>query len=797
MPRHHRVFPPLTKVHECPVEICSEIFLFLIQTDPRSQRNLMLVCCRWYDIMLSTPGNRRQLRIGKSTQEEEVKAVIRGNRSLLDVIVDMNIETYGRRPISNKFHASLRAAAQAASRWRSFELVSPPPSGEYEYLQTLQPLQRLESFKLSLGCDVGNFLEPFMAAITSTATPRLTGIEVADLKAVLYLGRPAFLHIFHSVRSLSIQLPKRMDSPVDILPHLERLEVLEAHRLCFPTYPLDTHLPLAQTLHSLHLKCVSVQWLAGRDFPRLQQCSIIFPHHAYVIQSVNMPSCTSLKYDSNNLGTIRHFQLPPLAKLEVICGQWNSRRGNLQFMALHPIFSTAQSLTDLHLQVQCSENVLVYMLELAPALEKLWLGLSFPHALSKAFFQGFVSRRPNAIEMIGLSTQPIRPLCGQLKRLHLHYKRWLRGHEKTGIIQVFGDIMASAQDFSLHLSCDDGRKGQIWKVHEPVARPKELNHICVGFSSLHGIVPLTAALDHFEFTSPPFRESEYFQVSSCFSENFPIDFLFPFHNLKELRIYPLSLTMQSSTQLPSNFPLFRTLKVLYVGSIQPTLLAGQTLHSLARYRERVAYNRVNLDQGLLTEMPVCTRVVAGLCSFATFKLPQICELGIYFDHLQPKMVWEKHVAVNTNLSGLRLMHVFGWVHTRKRYLIKILRSLPALETLVITWDFDTPPSVDFFRGFVPMASQETSGLNKKSGEGHLPAILCPKLESLQIEYIDLPKEPQLMPVLNEIIGLRAVVGSPLKSLTFMASGRKWELIGLDGGFNMKEVVPAEAFRLDV
>jgi len=210
-----------------------------------------------------------------------------------------------------------------------------------------------------------------MAAIASTATLHLTGIEVADPNAVFYLGKPAFLRVFHSIRTLNIRLSKRMDSPVDILPYLERLETFEAHPLCLPIYPPDTHLPLTQTLHSLYLKCVSIQWMAERVFPHLEQSSIIFPHHADIVRAVDMPSCSYLKYDSNNLGPLRHFNFPPLASLEIKCAQWNSRRGNLQLVALYRIFSTGQSLTDLHLQVQCSEKMLVHILRLLPALEQL------------------------------------------------------------------------------------------------------------------------------------------------------------------------------------------------------------------------------------------------------------------------------------------------------------------------------------------------------------------------------------------------------------------------------------------
>jgi len=749
----------------------------------------MLVCRRWHDIMLSTPGNRSQLRIGRSTQKKEVDAVIGRNRSLLDVIVDMNIEAYGQRFVARKFHACFMAAAQAASRWRSFELVSPPPRGEYEYLQTLQPLQHLVYFKVSHGCSVGNFLEPIMTAIASTATPYLTGIEVADPNAISYLGKPDSLGVFRSIRTLNIRLSKRMDGPVDILPYLERLETFEAHLLCLPIYPPDTHLRLTQTLHSLHLKSVSIQWMAERVFPHLEQTSIIFPHHADTIQAVDMPSCTYLKYDSNNLDTLRHFGLPPLARLEVKCGQWSSRRGNLQLMALYPILCTGQSLTDLHLQVQCSEKILVHLLRLAPALKRLWLGLSSPHALSKAFFQAFIAgRQPDVSATIGLSSQHNRPLCRQLESFHLHYKRWLRGLERTGIIQVFGDIVASAPDFSLHLSFDDGPKGQIWKVHPPVARPNQnRNRICVGFSSLHGIIPLSAALDKNDFTSPPFKESEYLQVSKHPSGGFPIECLFPFHNLKELRIYPLSLTQQPDTQLPSNLSLFRTLKALYVGTIQRSLLAGRTLHSLERYWEDVVYG--NINQGPLTVMPVCTRLVVSLCSLATLKVPQINELCIWFDHPEPNLIWENHVAVNANLSELRLLHVWSWAPSPNMDLIEILRSLPALETLIVVWSPLAVASVDFFRAFVPVV--------KGHGDDHLPAVLCPKLESLQIEDVDPTKHVGLIDVLSDIVTLHAVVGAPLRSFTFMDSGRKWGLIGTDGGFSLEEVIPTQVFELDV
>jgi hypothetical protein len=273
---------------------------------------------------------------------------------------------------------------------------------------------------------------------------------------------------------------------VDILPHFQKLEISKAQHLCLPIYPPGVHLRLTETLHVLHLKCVSVQWMDGQIFPALHECSILFPHHAVAIQSVNMPSCTQLNYDSNDLGPITYFHLTPLVKLRVKCDQWSPRRGNLQLVALGPIVSAAaQSLTSLYLQVQCTEQLLICMLRLVPVIEELWLGLASPCALSSTFFQIFGASVSTVKLITGPSSQATTSLCRRLKRFHLHYKRWLRSLERTALVSVFGCIIASHQledesDFSLFL----------WNVNKPAERLKwRLGNICIGIPSPQGIVP--------------------------------------------------------------------------------------------------------------------------------------------------------------------------------------------------------------------------------------------------------------------------------------------------------------------
>ena len=55
-------------------------------------------------------------------------------------------------------------------------------------------------------------------------------------------------------------------------------------------------------------------------------------------------------------------------------------------------------------------------------------------------------------------------------------------------------------------------------------------------------------------------------------------------------------------------------------------------------------------------MPVCTRLVVPVFRLATLKLPQIRQLGVRIDR-EYDHIWEKHIAVDANLSGLKLLHL--------------------------------------------------------------------------------------------------------------------------------------------
>ena len=757
----------------------------------------MLVCQRWRAIILSIPSITYRLWIRRSTKKDVVQALIQGRRSRLWVTVDVNDERDGKDFNADDFHASFMAAVQAASRWHSLELRSFPPPGAYEESHpVVDPLESLMCFRMSQVCDLGKYFEPVMTAITKPTTSRLTEMDLSNHNAVLYLSKPVCLHVFYSLTTLTIMLSKRMESPANILPYLQKLEHFNAQHLHLPIYEPDTSLPLIQTLRGLFLKSASVQWMAGKVFPVLERCSITFPHHIDTIRlrPVTMPACTTLSYNSNDLEPLGCFHHPPLVNLKATSGQWNARRGNPQLVAICPtVIASAERIARLDLQVQCSERLLVLLLGLVPALEALALRLPSPHALSEAFFRAFVAVNSDADSPRELAALPRLPLCPGLRALQVHYKRWLRSPERKALIPVFSDIVSSRDELMLFL-CFDG-PDRHWNVQRPIESTHDVaghDGVMIGISSPHGIIPLEWFGDG-PLTEIPFKEAEYLMAG----HQLPVDSLSTLHHLVELRVGDEHDIL--STPPPDSLSIFGTLKVFEAKSIHSSFLAGRTFHKLELCRMSVHGESPKLSPAQVTHMPVCTRLdVDDLALLATFTLPQISELGASFDHPEFNVLWRMHVAVNVNLAGLQLLHVHGW--HQQNDLIQVLECLPGLQSLIL--GNGSRLDADFFGEFIPMAPNETSAVKQSSNEGQKSVILCPMLRSFLVEEFDSTEQRELTLVLKDVVTLRAVGGSPLKGFTLFdfALGRKFELIGSRGSFEVENVALSgdhEPFKLAI
>jgi hypothetical protein len=533
--------------------------------------------------------------------------------------------------------------------------------------------------------------------------------------------------------------------------------------------------------------------MAGHVFPALRSCYIRFPHHINTIglQPVSMPSCTDFGYYSHDIGALRYFHRPPLHSLTVESGQWSVWRGNSQLISLgHTVIASSQSLTKLGVHVQCSESLLTEMLKLVPALKYLELGLTSPHALSEKFFQKFVATEPSPSSLCEKIWLP-RLWC-----LDLSYKRWLRGPERKTLIPVFGDIVKSRQErkITIWLVCPDDCMWEVLGRVERFCEHQSYDDDVIGISSQHGIALISPFGQNLGPHIVPFKEAEYLYVNNG---ELSIDILFTLHHLVELRTSK-STHFIEPTALPVNLPFYHVIRVLEAAAIHSSYLAGQTFTKLERCRVRLDATSPSLSDCLFTEMPVCTRLdVRDLSLLATFKIPLVCELGVAFGNPESNLIWDRGIAVNTNLSRLRLLHVHYW--DDEVDLIQVLRSVPVLVTLILGNGDDL--NVDFFKAFIP---NQTSGPRQSNSGTQTPTVLCPMLESLWVEGIDPTEQSELMRVLREVAMSRAVVGSPLKGFTFVVfwpqPGRKLELVGWDGSFTKEKTFlhkNAKPFKLEI
>ena len=456
------------------------------------------------------------------------------------------------------------------------------------------------------------------------------------------------------------------------------------------------------------------------------------------------------------------------------------------------MIASSQSLISLDLDVQCSEQLLVFMLRLVPALQELQLRLASPNALSKAFFQAFILREPDedgGPGTVGLPKHAIDPLCPSLQSLHLQYKRWLRGADSKKFIPLFSNIVAShwqeESQFSFALEFDENKSS--WSVGTPEWElQNEEWDVTVGILCPHAMIPMFADFPESGVLSLPFKEVDCLYLQGR-NHNAPIDFHFTLDHMELSIGHSDQPVLQTS--IPCNLPLFSALRVLVVMNVNPSFLAGHTFHRLKRCRVMGSLISDYIpSQKLFTEMPVCTRLDIGdQALLATFMLPQIHELGLDFTVSECGMIWENQILVNSNLSGLKLLHMRA--EDIGRDLVQILQPLPLLATLIISAKVD----VDTFRA-----------LNQLHWENQILGIVCPLLQRLRIEDTNPLETRELTFVLEDVVTLRKICGSPLKSFTFSIFSpeprRKFELIGMDGGFHMQETALADEiypFELDI
>ena len=167
-----------------------------------------------------------------------------------------------------------------------------------------------------------------------------------------------------------------------------------ADHLGLPFYEPNTNLPILCTLRRLRLRACSVQWMAGRQFPYLEECAILLPHHWEQIQQheVQLPSCTKLAYHGYPVTTAQYFQVPEMRAMDLRSHDCNEQRVCQHLRHLCRVNGRISNLTTLHLTFQCSEQVLIKVLRYLIPLQELVLSITYPSPSFQTFLESLAAK---------------------------------------------------------------------------------------------------------------------------------------------------------------------------------------------------------------------------------------------------------------------------------------------------------------------------------------------------------------------------------------------------------------------
>ena len=443
----------LAPIRHLPVEMLAEVFYWAICGNGHPPLALARVNRSWRAVVFSLSRMWSAVHFATWTKVEKIDFILeRTGGALLDVDMDMAADIHKVVGEKEVRYASMERTLSVACRWRSLIITTFPSKVDVDAHWALKkstftiggPINALESFKIKNHCEDSSLFEQLLNAIGNGSHERLVDMELRSLNAIYHLARSQFTSIFRRLVTFKVDVHE-MRTEVYILAHFEHLEVFEASRLRLPTYALDTELPLVRTLKRMKIKTVSVQWMVGRTFPNLVDCTIISPHYPETLApggGVHLPICTHFAYDDYIIDTLPSFHVPKLDTLNVKNEAWNKPRGSTQLAAIWKGGSGQVSPLNprvLHLETQCNDQHLINALSMLPELEELYLGVISPDGLGKKFFGALQADKGKAAGHAGR----ISVLCPDLRTFGIRYRRWLHDDEADEITPMLYNIVKS------------------------------------------------------------------------------------------------------------------------------------------------------------------------------------------------------------------------------------------------------------------------------------------------------------------------------------------------------------------
>ena len=374
-----------------PTELLRKIFLYNIESNQIKSGQLASVCRYWRSAITRITSLWSILRVGTWTDTEQVTLWLQ-RAYPKKVVIDSHRDS--QSPSEAPMFAALQNALTSTGQWHELTISSFPAEDAASLLgiQVSSPMNMLKVLHVAAGCVNSPSFTHLLNLVPVEAPLCELGLR-APFASTHFL-QP---HWFPVLRNLTVLIVSGgdIDEPFELLPTFTQLQILEADRLRLPFYEPNTNLPLLYTLRKLQLRACSVHWMAGREFPCLEECAILLPHHWEVIQQheVQLPSCERLTYHGHPMSTARHFHGPNMKAMLLKSDDCNDQRVYQHLRHLFRVDGRISNLTTLHLTFQCSERVLMKVLKYLVPLQELVLSIAHPSRSWEIFLESLAAQQ--------------------------------------------------------------------------------------------------------------------------------------------------------------------------------------------------------------------------------------------------------------------------------------------------------------------------------------------------------------------------------------------------------------------
>jgi hypothetical protein len=344
-----------------------------------SPYQLVAVCRRWRNVINGMTHLWSELRLGTWTEIDHVHLWIERSRQG-PLTITINPHRDAKKCSGGQPYAGLQHAFSAMDRWQELVIDGfPTPEAFCCPLDFViaKPMGHLRSLAVGDRCLDSAALTNLLGHISKTAM-LLSCMTLLVPHAISFFLQPQWHHVLSAVTTLIVD-GRGISEPVPILPLLVRLQILEVSHLLLPSHDASASLAFLSTLKQLKLRAVQIDWMAGRKFKCIEDCTIIHAIGQWNIQQrIDLPSCRTLTYEGHPISILQYFHAPQVKQLVLNSYDTKGRRVQQHLDYLCRSDGKMSQLHTLHLMLQCSEKDLIKVLRYMVLLQELVVSIAYP-----------------------------------------------------------------------------------------------------------------------------------------------------------------------------------------------------------------------------------------------------------------------------------------------------------------------------------------------------------------------------------------------------------------------------------